>query len=532
MSVIPTHRLSFRSTLCHSDDEGGIPFTVSVSERDPSATLGMTVMFGMTIKIMPSLTKKIFQNTIVQIAGKIVSTILGLLTIMIMMRYFGAEQFGWYVTAVGFLQFIGILSDFGFTITTSALLGEAKFEKRALINTIFTWRFITAIVFNGLAPLLILFFPYPPAVKMAVTIISVSFFTIALNQVFMGYYQAELKIHIQTIGELIGRATLLALVWLFSHGGVSFLSIMLAISLSAICNTAFLWIKSRGISFSLNKNISKALWRKIQPVALSVIFNAFYLYGDRVLLPLFAPVEQVAYYGAAYRILDIITQVAALMMGLMLPLIAYSWSRGQHQDFNQRSQWAFEMVMILVIPMLAGVLVLAKPIMNLLGGADFIPASGVLQVLILSIFGIGLGMIFGHINLAIGRQKQAMWVYASAAVLAVTAYLFFIPRYGMYGAAFVTVISEFYVGLLLLFLAYRYSHSLPRFFSLFKIILAGAVMGLSIYLLPTLQLGWSITVGALIYGILILVMGVIPKKTLKEIFSKQTQPIADLTENW
>lgn len=479
-----------------------------------------------------TLTKKIFHNTIIQVTGKIISTVLGLLTIMIMMRYLGAEQFGWYVTAVSFLQFIGILSDFGFTITTSAMLGEAHFEKRALINTIFTWRFITALIFNGLAPLLILFSPYPTEVKTAVIIISISFFTIALNQVFTGYYQATLQTHIQTIGDLIGRATLLLLVWLFSYNKIPFIPIMLAISLSAICNTAFLWIKSKNITFELNKTISKALWYKIQPVALSVMFNAFYLYGDRIILPLFAPATEVAYYGAAYRILDIITQISALIMGLMLPLIASSWTKKQYQDSKQRSQWAFTMVMALILPALVGVFILSKPIMTLLGGAEFIPASGVLKILILSIFGIGLGMIFGHINLAIGRQKQAMWVYASAAILSIGAYLFFIPRTGMYGAAIVTAASEFYVGLLLLLLAYRYTQTLPNFFSFFKILLASSIMGLSIYLLPSMHLLWIIATGATIYTVLIIILGVIPRKTLQEIFTKQTRPIADLTENW
>jgi len=132
-----------------------------------------------------TLTKKIFQNTIVQISGKIFSTILGLATVMIMTRHLGAERFGWYVTAVSFLQFIGILSDFGFTITTSNMLAEPRFEKRSLINTIFTWRFITALLFNGLAPLIILFFPYSREIKLAVAIISLAFFAIALNQVFL-----------------------------------------------------------------------------------------------------------------------------------------------------------------------------------------------------------------------------------------------------------------------------------------------------------------------------------------------------------
>jgi O-antigen/teichoic acid export membrane protein len=479
-----------------------------------------------------TLTKKIFQNTIVQISGKIFSTILGLATVMIMTRHLGAERFGWYVTAVSFLQFIGILSDFGFTITTSNMLAEPRFEKRSLINTIFTWRFITALLFNGLAPLIILFFPYSREIKLAVAIISLAFFAIALNQVFLGYYQTKLKTYVQTVGDLIGRTTLLILVWLFSRYGIGFLPIMGAVTLGACGNTAYLWLKSNNIGFSLNKEISKALLKKIWPVALAVIFNAFYLYGDRVILPLYAEQTTVGLYGAAYRILDVVTQIAALVMGLMLPLITFSWSRQHQNDFARRSEWAFELVMVLLLPMITGAIALSTPIMNFLGGEEFIPAAPILRLLIFAAFGISIGMIFGHINLAIGQQKRSLWIYISDAVLSVIGYFIFIPRYGMYGAAYVTIFSEFYAGLMLLLLAHRYSNFVPRIFILFKIILASAVMGLTIYLLPQFHLLISIMIGALIYTSLVLSLKIIPRKTIQEIFAKPTEPVAESTENW
>jgi O-antigen/teichoic acid export membrane protein len=153
-------------------------------------------------------TKKIAHNTAIQLVGKVISTVLGLIAVAIMTRTLGVEKFGWYVTATGFLQFIGIISDFGFTVTTANMLAEPAFDKSKLFNTLFTWRLITAFVFQAAAPFLILFFPYPPEVKTAVLVMSVSFFAIALNQVFIGYYQANLRTHIQTIGEVLGRIIL------------------------------------------------------------------------------------------------------------------------------------------------------------------------------------------------------------------------------------------------------------------------------------------------------------------------------------
>ena len=76
-----------------------------------------------------TLKRQIAHNTMIQLAGKAISTILGLFTILLIIRSLGAEKFGWYTTAIGFLQFVGIFSDFGFTITTANMLSEPKFDK-------------------------------------------------------------------------------------------------------------------------------------------------------------------------------------------------------------------------------------------------------------------------------------------------------------------------------------------------------------------------------------------------------------------
>ena len=52
-----------------------------------------------------SLAKKVAQNTLVQIIGKIVSTILGIFSLALMTRYLGQAGFGDYTTINTFLTF-------------------------------------------------------------------------------------------------------------------------------------------------------------------------------------------------------------------------------------------------------------------------------------------------------------------------------------------------------------------------------------------------------------------------------------------
>lgn len=464
-----------------------------------------------------SLKRKIAHNTIIQIVGKSFSTLLGLLSVFIMTRTLGAEKFGWYTTTVGFLQFIGIFSDFGFTIISANMLSEPKFETQKLINTLFSWRLTTALIFQGLAPIIFLLFPYPIEVKIAVAIMSLSFFAISVSNVFTGYYQMQLKTQINTVGELLGRTFLVIGIALVAKFGLGFLPIMIVISLASIVNVGYLFYRMPKIGFSFDHEISQSIFKKIWPTALCVIFNSFYLQGDRVILPLFVKQSEVGFYGAAYRVLDIIIQMSALIMGIMAPLLAYSWSRNQTDDFKKRLQMSFDIIALFLIPMMLGAIALAEPIMRFVGGQEFTGAGKILTWLSWAIFGICFGMVFGYTTLAINRQREAIWIYFIDAILSTIGYFIFIPRFGIYGAAGVTIFSEIFAGLGLMFLVIHYSHFWPRLKSLLKIFIAGLAMYWAITTFPLPHVLLSIIFGGLIYVLLILALRVISKDTIKEI---------------
>jgi O-antigen/teichoic acid export membrane protein len=461
--------------------------------------------------------RKIAHNTMWQLGGKTVSTLLGLIAIAIMTRALGVEQFGWYATAIGFLQFIGIFTDFGFTVITSSMLSEPAHDKSKLLGNLFTWRIITAVLTQGIAPLTIFLFPYPAPIKWAAIIMSFSFIGVSLNQVLIAYYQTKLKMYVQAIGEVIGRIVLVCGLALVATGHLGFLPMMAVITLGSLSYTGYLWYKSEPIHFQIDRVISRAIFTKLWPVALAVIFNCFYLQGDRVILPLFVSQTEVGLYGAAYRVIDICIQVSSMLMGMFLPLIAFAWSRGLKDDFKMQVQRGFDLMSLFIIPMVAGVLALATPVMRFVAGSDFINSGAYLRVQILTMLGILFGTVFGHVNLALGKQRRALWIYLIDAVLAVVAYFIFIPLLGGFGAAWVRVGSEIFAGLGLLIMAGYFSGFWPRPFAFLKICLASAVMAFVIIKIQPFNLFASIALGALIYTVLVLAFRVISKQTLREV---------------
>lgn len=470
-----------------------------------------------------STTRTLAHTSVIQIVGKIASTLLGLSAIGIMTRYLGPEQFGWYVAAISFLQFIGILTDFGLIPVSAQMLSEPRFEKKKLLQNLLGFRFVTSVFFLGLAPLLVLAFPYPIEVKQAVAVMTVSFLAIALNQIFTGFFQQKLRMQVQVGGEILGRLVLVSGLWFLVARHASFLPIMALVSISSIVYTACMWVGAARLTrptFGFDLSIWKAIVAKSWPIAISVIFNVIYLKGDVILLSIFRDLSEVGVYGAAYRVVDILAQTAMLVMGIILPLLAHAWSRGDKKTFTTQFQQAFDGMMALGVPIVVGVFILAKPIMLFVAGEKFASSSLPLGILSLAVGAVYLGAIFGHVAVAIDKQKQTMWIYISGAVFTVIGYLYFIPRFGMIGAAWMSVFSEMYVALLLAFTVKRYANVSLKTKAFAKILFSSIIMGLVLKAMPDVHILVTVSMGVCVYaGSMIATKG-ISKATLKEILSR------------
>lgn len=460
------------------------------------------------------------KTTTIQLAGKLISTFLGLIATLQLLRLLGPEQLGWYTIASGYLQFIGIASDFGFMLVTSTMLSEPTFDKTRVFNTIFSWRLITAIILQGLAPLAFLLFSYHQPIPTAVAILSISFFAVQLNQIFSGYFQAELKSHIPIFGELISRVALLVgIIGVRLYGGATFLPLIIVITVSSLANTLYLFIRHGSFKLELDRLISRALFHKAWPTALCIIFNAFYLQGDKVILPLF---EKSAYlvglYGAAYRVIDIITQIAATLMATLLPLLAFHWSRGFKKEFEQYVQLSLEIMALILLPMIGGLVALGTPIMRFVDPA-YASGGRILSWLSLAVVGIWLGTTFGHIALALNRQRQAVFVFAGVALLSVVGYFLFIPRFGVWGAVGVSIVSELIAGVSLMLLSLLYGKFIPHIRILGKILFAAIVMTAFVYRLPITNLFLRIGAGAAMYASFLYMFGVVTPANAREFLS-------------
>jgi O-antigen/teichoic acid export membrane protein len=350
-----------------------------------------------------SYTRKIAHNTIIQIIGKGISTIIGIVVIGMLTRYLGQGGYGQYTTIMAFLQFFGVLVDMGLYIILVKKISEPGADQDKLTSNIFTLRLISAIIFLGLAPVVVLFFPYPEIVKIGIAITAFSFLGITLNQALAGVFQKNLRMDKVMIAEVIGRVILVGGTYFAIKQDLGLLWVMGAVVAGSLLNFLITFLFSRqfvriklAFDFVVWKMIIKESW----PIALSIAFNLVYFKADIIILSLFHKAEAVGIYGASYKVLEVLTTFPAMFAGLILPLLAAAWVAADKERFQRVLGKAFDAMVMIAIPLIVGTLFLAKPVMDLIA-PEFTDSARVLQLLIFATATIFIGNLFGNTVVAI-----------------------------------------------------------------------------------------------------------------------------------
>jgi len=449
-----------------------------------------------------SLTRRVAHNTIIQFSGKLVSTLLGVITVAIMARYLGAAGYGQYSIIMAFLQFFGILIDLGLAVTVVRLIADPKYNQSKVFNNVFTLRIFSALIFLGIAPLIVLLFPYPGIVKIGVAVTTISFFFMALNQILIGLFQKELRLDKVTIAEVAGRTVLLGSVIAFAFLDYGLLYIMLAVVAGSFTNFLLTYIFAHRfvkIRLAFDFAIWAKTWQLTWPIAVSIAFNLVYFKADTIILSLFRSPAEVGIYGAPYRVLEILTNFVYMFMGMIFPILTLYWAQKSKDKFKDLFQKTFNFLVIMSVPMVFGTMFLAKEIMVLIAGQEFADSGLVLQIIIFATAIIFINALFGYSIVVINKQKQMVWGYIFVAIVSLVGYLILIPKYGYIGAASFTVVAEALILIFNGFVTIRTTKIFPSFMIFLKTIAASIIMSVFLYLLAGQNLILLIIGASVIY---------------------------------
>lgn len=393
--------------------------------------------------------KSVLKNVLLNIIRVSLSIIFPLITFPYVSRVLMAEKLGRVNYALSIENYFALIAALGistYAVREGARRRHNKQEFDKFANEVFTVNLITTLISYVLMTFILLAVKnlhsyalviYLQSASIILTTIGVDW----INSVFEDYLYI-------TIRSFIIQVILLVVMFITVKTPEDYYKYVL------------LTVLSNGISCTLNFFYTKKYCKVriikdchfIEHIKRLLIFFAnnlamnVYLNADITMLGFLNGDYVVGIYAVAVKIYNVIKAVIAAMFTACIPRLSSYYGSEKYKEYKVLLNQIINVCTLVMLPMVAGLIALAKPIVLLLSGENFVQATSSLSIIALGIIGAIYGGIMTNcINLPMKRETYNLKGTVLAAIINVGLNFVFIPLFHEKGAALTTLIAEFTV---------------------------------------------------------------------------------------
>jgi O-antigen/teichoic acid export membrane protein len=387
--------------------------------------------------------KKPIVNTVVQVMGKAITVLISLVTTGILTRKLGPDVYGSFTLISSVFLILDSLADFGTKIigVREASLLEGKEQKKIFTRVAFIRLGISLVAFLIGLGLIFNLKGFETIRLESIVSLSMIFLTSiggSLEVVFQTKLRMDLKVSMDVLYPLFFLILLITwnnpigLMWVFVGYLVArFISIVWGLVLT---RNDFESYKSSSINLEFAKKFLKEAW----PMGLYlIIFSGYDRLVDSLLIQKYIGLTELAYYGLAYKIYGNLIQPAYFFVNSIFPIMSLKTT--ERKKLFGQSTLLIALGLIILLPT---VYFLAPWIIGILGGSGFEASVVVLRILLIALVFSYFGHLVGFTLIARGGQRQILQSSLISLSLNILGNLWAIPRFGIIGAAVVTVGTE------------------------------------------------------------------------------------------
>ncbi|MEG4403852.1 flippase [Microcoleus sp. MON2_D5] len=233
-------------------------------------------------------------------------------------------------------------------------------------------------------------------------------------------------------------------------------------------------IKDWQFSWERGKELLSESW----PIILSGL--AIYLYSktDQIMLGAMNKNAELGYYAAAVKISEICDFLPMILSSSIFPKLA-NLRKTNYEEYLNKFQIYSDIMIFLWLGVAIPISLLSPWIVHLLYGENYAKSAAVLALYVWAQFGSNFGVARStYLNIE-GQLRYGLYLTVVGSILNVGLNFWLIPKYGAFGATAATLITYFYVIILVNFLIKElrpFSTFIWRSFNLYKA--AGRIRGL------------------------------------------------------
>jgi len=396
--------------------------------------------------------RKYFVNTAWMLTEQILRIAGVLLVGVWVARYLGPEQFGIFSYAIAFTSIIAVIAKLGLdVILVRDLVGHPEI-RNAYLSTAFWLK---------LAASLLMIFCLAASISLITSDQNTNFYILILAggiifqsfEVIDFYFQSQVLSRYASICKIIqlGISTILKIVLVNVEAPLIYFVIVIVfdqISLYLTLFVAYQRQKLGSLFIHFNIALAKELLKTSWPLMLSGLTVALYMRLDQLMLKEMMGAKEVGLYSAGVRLSEAWYFIPVMLTSSMFPAMANAKKISRKLYLERLQQFSTSMTWMAII-IASLVTCFPELIIHLLYGDAFQDAT---QVLVIHVW----GAIFVYLGIASGvfftlENYTYKVLYRTILGLAsnIALNLILIPRFGISGAAYATVISQFLVNFLI-----------------------------------------------------------------------------------
>ena len=386
-----------------------------------------------------------------RIAGYVIGVLLSVASAAVLFRHLGVVESGQYVTVVSLIGIAQGLTDVGISaLGVRELATRDAAGRAALMRTLLGVRLVMTTLGVAGAVAFAVLAGYPGPMVLGTALAGVGLLVQNLQNTLAIDLMSRLRYLEVTAAELARQTVMVALVVGLVAAGATLPAFLAATIAAAAAALLVTLLFLRGTAVPMRPSLRTREWlelaREALPFIVATAVYALYFRVAIILVSLIADAQDVGYFGAAFRVVEVLLAIPALAISAAFPIFA----RAARDDLDRLRYGVGRTfhAALLLGTLLALALALAAPTAILIvAGQEFAPAVPLLQIEAIALGAAFVSQTFGFALLSMHRHREALVACVAALVITAGLTVALTQADGVRGAAIALAIGE--VGLAL-----------------------------------------------------------------------------------
>lgn len=364
---------------------------------------------------------------------------------IIFARYLGVQKYGEFSFALSFSGLFFIISDCGLSTLIVKKVSRNKNITEKYLKYTATIKLILSVVTLLLLYGTLILIDKSSNIQLMVLLLGIYIILNSINEFLSSFFRAYERMQFIAISILI-RGLILLFIGLFSvYFDLGIYFIILSYILGSLFSFIYLRVSLKKIGSFLwffDYNFTLRLLKQSFPFALSVVFASIYLSIDSIIISHYIGDFQLGYYSLGYSLTIVFYLIPSILSNVYLPQFSILY-KSSFSELNSLFNSLLFKLIVISIPLVIFLYFIAPYMIPLLYGENYSKSIYVFQVLLMALFFKFFSFPYAFLLIATEKQNIRLKIQGLTALINIVLNILIIPKYGIIGAAYTTVFSEF-----------------------------------------------------------------------------------------